>query len=249
MTDDPLLQPFTLKHLTLRNRVFSSSHEPAYSEDGMPKDRYRLYHVEKAKGGIGDDDDGRVGGRGRGQPAGVRQPPRLRRRHRAVDPADDRRGPRARRGVHDPADPPRPADRVGAGRLAAGARPVAAARAGAPGRARRKPRTGTSTASSASTPTPPSGCRPAGWTASRSSRYGHLFDQFWSPLTNRRTDEYGGSLREPAALRLAGAQRDPRAGRAGLHRRSPDGDRRAHRGRHRHADRARHPRTVWRPTG
>ena len=53
LADDPLLQPFTLKHLTLRNRVFSSSHEPAYSEDGMPKDRYRLYHVEKAKGGIG----------------------------------------------------------------------------------------------------------------------------------------------------------------------------------------------------
>ncbi|MGZ4805657.1 MAG: oxidoreductase [Ilumatobacteraceae bacterium] len=52
MTTDPLLQPFTLKHLQLRNRVFSSSHEPAYSEDGMPKDRYRLYHVEKAKGGL-----------------------------------------------------------------------------------------------------------------------------------------------------------------------------------------------------
>jgi len=52
MTNDPLLQPFTLKHLRLRNRVFSSSHEPAYSEEGMPKDRYRLYHVEKAKGGL-----------------------------------------------------------------------------------------------------------------------------------------------------------------------------------------------------
>ncbi len=52
MTADPLLQPFTLKQLRLRNRVFSSSHEPAYSEDGMPKDRYRLYHVEKAKGGL-----------------------------------------------------------------------------------------------------------------------------------------------------------------------------------------------------
>ncbi|MEP7204428.1 MAG: N-methylproline demethylase, partial [Ilumatobacteraceae bacterium] len=52
MTSDPLLQPFTLKNLRLRNRVFSSSHEPAYSEDGMPKDRYRLYHVEKAKGGL-----------------------------------------------------------------------------------------------------------------------------------------------------------------------------------------------------
>ena len=50
--DDPLLEPFQLKHLTLRNRVFSSAHEPAYSEDGMPKDRYRLYHVEKAKGGV-----------------------------------------------------------------------------------------------------------------------------------------------------------------------------------------------------
>jgi 2,4-dienoyl-CoA reductase-like NADH-dependent reductase (Old Yellow Enzyme family) len=52
-SDDPLLQPFQLKHLTLRNRVFSSAHEPAYSEGGMPTDRYRLYHVEKAKGGIG----------------------------------------------------------------------------------------------------------------------------------------------------------------------------------------------------
>jgi 2,4-dienoyl-CoA reductase-like NADH-dependent reductase (Old Yellow Enzyme family)/thioredoxin reductase len=49
---DPLLQPFTLKHLVLKNRLMSTSHEPAYSEDGMPKDRYRLYHLEKAKGGI-----------------------------------------------------------------------------------------------------------------------------------------------------------------------------------------------------
>ncbi len=50
--NDPLLEPFQLKHLTLRNRIFSSSHEPAYSEEGMPKDRYRLYHEEKAKGGV-----------------------------------------------------------------------------------------------------------------------------------------------------------------------------------------------------
>ncbi|MEX0809221.1 MAG: NADH:flavin oxidoreductase [Dongiaceae bacterium] len=51
--NDPLLQPFQLKHLTLRNRLMSTSHEPAYTEGGLPKDRYRLYHVEKAKGGIG----------------------------------------------------------------------------------------------------------------------------------------------------------------------------------------------------
>jgi len=50
--NDPLLQPFALKHLHLRNRVVSTSHEPAYSEDGMPRQRYRLYHEEKAKGGV-----------------------------------------------------------------------------------------------------------------------------------------------------------------------------------------------------
>ena len=49
---DPLLQPFRLKTLTLRNRIMSTAHEPSYSEDGMPKDRYRLYHVEKARGGV-----------------------------------------------------------------------------------------------------------------------------------------------------------------------------------------------------
>jgi 2,4-dienoyl-CoA reductase-like NADH-dependent reductase (Old Yellow Enzyme family) len=49
---DPLLQPYRLKHLTLKNRIMSTSHEPNYHEDGMPKDRYRLYHVEKAKGGV-----------------------------------------------------------------------------------------------------------------------------------------------------------------------------------------------------
>jgi 2,4-dienoyl-CoA reductase-like NADH-dependent reductase (Old Yellow Enzyme family) len=53
MSADPLLQPFQLKHLTIRNRLMSTAHEPAYTHDGMPKDRYRAYHVEKAKGGIG----------------------------------------------------------------------------------------------------------------------------------------------------------------------------------------------------
>ena len=52
LAKDPLLQPYQLKHLTLKNRVMSTSHEPAYSEDGMPKERYRLYHAEKAKGGM-----------------------------------------------------------------------------------------------------------------------------------------------------------------------------------------------------
>ncbi|TCP88220.1 hypothetical protein C8J31_10373 [Rhizobium sp. PP-CC-2G-626] len=52
MSSDPLLQPYTLKHLTLRNRIIVTSHEPAYPEDGMPKARYRAYTVERAKGGV-----------------------------------------------------------------------------------------------------------------------------------------------------------------------------------------------------
>lgn len=52
MSNDPLLQPFQLKHLTLRNRIIVTSHEPAYAEDGMPKAQYRAYHAERAKGGV-----------------------------------------------------------------------------------------------------------------------------------------------------------------------------------------------------
>jgi len=51
-SNDPLLQPFQLKHLRLKNRLMITSHEPAYPEDGMPKAKYRAYHVERAKAGI-----------------------------------------------------------------------------------------------------------------------------------------------------------------------------------------------------
>ena len=50
---DALLQPFTIKGVTFRNRVMSTSHAPAYCEAGKPTERYRRYHEEKAKGGIG----------------------------------------------------------------------------------------------------------------------------------------------------------------------------------------------------
>ncbi len=52
MSNDPLLQPYQLKHLTLRNRIIVTAHEPAYPEDGMPKGKYRAYTVERAKGGV-----------------------------------------------------------------------------------------------------------------------------------------------------------------------------------------------------
>jgi len=52
MSGDPLLQPYQLGTLTLRNRIMTTSHEPAYPEDGMPKERYRAYHVARAKAGV-----------------------------------------------------------------------------------------------------------------------------------------------------------------------------------------------------
>ena len=84
MAEDPLLQPFQLKHLTLRNRLMTTAHEPAYAEDGLPKDRYRLYHVERAKGGVALT---MTAGSAVVSPelaAGVRQSSRLPGRHRPL---------------------------------------------------------------------------------------------------------------------------------------------------------------------
>lgn len=52
MSNDPLLQPYQLKHLTLRNRIMTTAHEPAYPEAGMPKDRYIAYHAARARAGV-----------------------------------------------------------------------------------------------------------------------------------------------------------------------------------------------------
>jgi N-methyl-L-proline demethylase len=52
MASDPLLQSYQLKHLRLKNRLMITAHEPAYAEDGLPKERYRAYHVERAKAGV-----------------------------------------------------------------------------------------------------------------------------------------------------------------------------------------------------
>jgi 2,4-dienoyl-CoA reductase-like NADH-dependent reductase (Old Yellow Enzyme family)/thioredoxin reductase len=49
---DPLLQPLQIKGLRLRNRIMSTSHASTLDDAGMPKERYQLYHEEKAKGGL-----------------------------------------------------------------------------------------------------------------------------------------------------------------------------------------------------
>ncbi|NNC23863.1 NADH:flavin oxidoreductase [Salinisphaera sp. USBA-960] len=50
---DQLLQPLTINKLTIRNRIVSTPHGEVYAEGGVPTERYRHYHAEKAKGGIG----------------------------------------------------------------------------------------------------------------------------------------------------------------------------------------------------
>ncbi len=49
---DPLFQPLQLGHLTLKNRIMSTSHASGMDDNGMPAVRYQRYHEEKARGGL-----------------------------------------------------------------------------------------------------------------------------------------------------------------------------------------------------
>ena len=51
-SNDPLLAPFTLGKLNLRNRIVSTSHASMKDDGGMPGERYQAYHEEKARGGL-----------------------------------------------------------------------------------------------------------------------------------------------------------------------------------------------------
>lgn len=48
-----LLSPLSIKGLTLKNRVASTAHAPGYAEGGLPGERYQAYQEEKARGGCG----------------------------------------------------------------------------------------------------------------------------------------------------------------------------------------------------
>lgn len=49
---DPLLQPLTIGKTTFRNRILSTSHACGLQVDGFPQEAYRAYHEEKARGGV-----------------------------------------------------------------------------------------------------------------------------------------------------------------------------------------------------
>ena len=187
---DPLLQPFQLKHLTLKNRVISTSHEPAYSEEALPKARYRLYHEEKAKGGIGmtmiggssivaPDSPQAFGNLYVGSDAiipwfkeltdgvhkyGAAVMVQITHLGRRTSWAKEHWLP-----VIAPSPVREPAHRAFPKEMEDWdfARVVAAY-----GAAARR-------------------CREGGMDGIEIESYGHLFDAFWSPITNERTDEYG----------------------------------------------------------
>ena len=206
---DPLLQPYTLRHLTLRNRFMSTSHEPFYSEDGMPKDRYRLYHREKARGGIALT---MIGGSAVVSPDSPPVFGNLLAYKDEIVPwlrhlADDCHAEGAavmiqlthlgRRTAWNKADwlP-----------IVAPSRVREAAHRGFPKQA--EPwdldRIVADYAAAAQR------IQAAGLDGFEIDAYGHLPDQFWSPATNHRQDEYGGSLdnRMRFSARVLQAMRD-----------------------------------------
>jgi len=47
-----LLEPLTIRNMTLRNRVVSTAHSEVYADGAVPGERFIRYHAEKARGGI-----------------------------------------------------------------------------------------------------------------------------------------------------------------------------------------------------
>jgi 2,4-dienoyl-CoA reductase-like NADH-dependent reductase (Old Yellow Enzyme family) len=190
---DPLLQPFRLRHLVLRNRVLSTSHEPAYTEGGRPGLRYQLYHEEKARGGVALSMFGGSANVAPDSPSAFGQIyvgddgiiPYFRqmaeRLHRHGAAAMCQITHMGRRTYWDtehwlptiaPSRVREPAHRSFPKEMEpADIRRVIAAYGAA---ARR--------------------CREGGLDGVEIEAYGHLFDSFWTPLVNRRADAYGGSL-------------------------------------------------------
>ena len=48
-----LFSPLQIRNKTIKNRIESTAHGTVFTEDGMPADRERRYHLEKARGGAG----------------------------------------------------------------------------------------------------------------------------------------------------------------------------------------------------
>ena len=196
-----LLEPFRLRHVTFRNRLMSTSHAPGYVEDKHPKLRYQLYHEEKARGGLALTMFGGSSNVAPDSPSAFGQiyigddsivpvlrefSERIHRHgcaimcqithmgHRTLWNVEDWLPPLAPSMVREHAHRsfPKEMDRDDIRRVVR-AFGDAAAR-----------------------------CKEGGLDGTELLAHGHLIHQFWTPLVNRRTDEYGGSLPNRARFGL-----------------------------------------------
>src|SRR6185503_7646871 len=190
-----LFTPFRVGGLTLKNRIFSSGHAEAMAEDGKPGPRLRAYHEAKARGGAGLTIIGRstsvhpsspasawnmIANHDESVVAGYRGVAEAVHRHDCrIMSQLTHMGRRSQSDVESwhvllaPSQIPEKVHREVPHELEA---EQIAMLVRAFGDAARRCREG----------------RLDG--IELSFAHNHLVDQFWSPLFNRRTDEYGGSL-------------------------------------------------------
>ena len=196
-----LLKPFRLRHLTFKNRLMSTSHAPGYVEDRHPKLRYQLYHEEKAKGGLALTMFGGSSNVAPDSPSAFGQiyigddsiipvlqefSERVHRHGCAIMCQITHMGHRTLWNVEDWLPPVAPSVvREHAHRSF----PKEMDR----GDIRRVVRAFGDAAMR---------CKEGGLDGTELLAHGHLINQFWSPLVNRRTDEYGGSLENRARFGL-----------------------------------------------
>ena len=215
---DPLLQPFRLKHLTLKNRIMSTSHACGLAEGGMPSERYQRYHETKAKGGIALT---MFGGSSNVSPESAWQLPQI----NLYDERVVERFQRFSRRIHAHGTAlmcqvshvgGRGEPYAGAALAPIGPSPVRETLHRAFAREmdeRDIARVVADFAEAAAR------CKEGGLDGIETFAGAHLIGQFLSPATNRRSDKFGGSVENRCRFRADGARGDPQARGRGLHRR------------------------------
>ena len=188
-----LFTPFKLGPLTLKNRIISTSHAPAYAENGLPCERYQLYHEEKAKGGLAMTMFGGASSVSKDSPPSFGQ----------LDVSNDRIIPYFKefaKRIHAH-DVPLVCQLSHAGRRT---RPdgnhwlptvaPSAIREPAHGAMPKVLETADIRRIVADYASAAKRCSDGGLDGVELLVSGHLIGQFWSPLSNKRADDYGGSL-------------------------------------------------------
>ena len=190
--NDPLLETFQLGPVRLKNRIFSSGHALSHAQAGRPTDTTLRYQMEKAKGGIGLSF---VGGSGTVSPDTAPVFDQLIIDHDVIPFFAELADFYHRHGAALMTQSTHRGRRTNAN--AGDWLPIVAPSANREVLHRGSPRAMDEAdilrivgdfATAARI------CREAGLDGLEIIASGHLMDQFWSPVTNQRTDRYGGSL-------------------------------------------------------